>query len=222
MNLTSIKIEFNFQKRKQVQIVSLPIWITSRFCLIIFTTFTIITTVAVLFSAPHILVDWVRFQKKGKLGAKLFWALSEKIREAFCFQTDEFSKRGNFEPQIYISDFLEFYIWSQKRNNSTMSLQNTPQKRASRPFETFLKTHPFRKGNVSLSINSGKLSFYQNRIIVWSLSLYKFFGGVSFGSKTKAAKKIILQKVSPYLTHIKNLLVGNNWFYTLYFWHPEL
>ena len=28
-----------------------------RFCLIIFTTFTIITTVAVLFSAPHILVD---------------------------------------------------------------------------------------------------------------------------------------------------------------------
>ena len=31
--------------------------ITCRFCLIIFTTFTIITTVAVLFSAPHILVD---------------------------------------------------------------------------------------------------------------------------------------------------------------------
>lgn len=31
--------------------------VIDRFCLIIFTTFTIITTVAVLFSAPHILVD---------------------------------------------------------------------------------------------------------------------------------------------------------------------
>ena len=29
-----------------------------RFCLIIFTTFTIVTTIAVLFSAPHILVEW--------------------------------------------------------------------------------------------------------------------------------------------------------------------
>ena len=28
-----------------------------RFCLIIFTTFTIVTTIAVLFSAPHILVE---------------------------------------------------------------------------------------------------------------------------------------------------------------------
>jgi len=31
--------------------------VIDRFCLIIFTTFTIVTTVAVLFSAPHILVE---------------------------------------------------------------------------------------------------------------------------------------------------------------------
>ena len=32
--------------------------VIDRFCLIIFTAFTVITTVAVLFSAPHIFVDW--------------------------------------------------------------------------------------------------------------------------------------------------------------------
>ena len=31
--------------------------VIDRFCLIIFTTFTIVTTIAVLFSAPHILVE---------------------------------------------------------------------------------------------------------------------------------------------------------------------
>ena len=31
--------------------------VIDRFCLITFTTFTIVTTIAVLFSAPHILVE---------------------------------------------------------------------------------------------------------------------------------------------------------------------
>jgi len=31
--------------------------VIDRFCLIIFTSFTVVTTVAVLFSAPHILVE---------------------------------------------------------------------------------------------------------------------------------------------------------------------
>ena len=161
--------------------------------------------------------------KKRKTWSKIILSIVRKDQGSLLLPNWWIFKKGvilnhKFTFQIFLSSIFGH----KKRNNSTMSLQNTPQKRASRPFETFLKTHPFRKGNVSLSINSGKLSFYQNRIIVWSLSLYKFFGGVSFGSKTKAAKKIILQKVSPYLTHIKNLLVGNNWFYTLYFWHPEL
>ena len=160
--------------------------------------------------------------KKENLEQNYFEHCQKRSGKPFASKLMNFQKGVILNHKFTFQIFLSSIFGHKKRNNSTMSLQNTPQKRASRPFETFLKTHPFRKGNVSLSINSGKLSFYQNRIIVWSLSLYKFFGGVSFGSKTKAAKKIILQKVSPYLTHIKNLLVGNNWFYTLYFWHPEL
>lgn len=34
--------------------------VVDRFCLLVFTFFTIVATVAVLYSAPHIIVDWLR------------------------------------------------------------------------------------------------------------------------------------------------------------------
>ena len=54
-----------------------------RFCLIIFTTFTIVTTIAVLFSAPHILVEWtlirVKVKCEGEKQSKHTFSLSELV-----------------------------------------------------------------------------------------------------------------------------------------------
>ena len=37
--------------------------VIDRFCLITFTAFTVITTIAVLLSAPHIIVEWKQNNK---------------------------------------------------------------------------------------------------------------------------------------------------------------